>query len=178
MAKAPSTRKSSTAKKSPAAKKAPAARSAATKKAAQVSASAADTKPAAAPAPKNPALAAMSTTGILRPDTPEAAKPKPVLVTDSGPTVALAALQKKELLEAVVARSGVKKKDAKPVVEAMMAVMGEALGEGREWELQPLGKFKINRIKDSGNGRVIIGRLRRSAGGQNTARGDTSDSDD
>ncbi|MGH1459298.1 MAG: HU family DNA-binding protein [Paracoccaceae bacterium] len=120
----------------------------------------------------------MSTTGILRPDTPEAAKPKPVLVTDSGPTVALAALQKKELLEAVVARSGVKKKDAKPVVEAMMAVMGEALGEGREWELQPLGKFKINRIKDSGNGRVIIGRLRRSARGQNTANDDTSDSDD
>ena len=177
MAKAPSTRKSSTAKKPAAAKKSPSARSAVTKKPAEASAPASAPKTAAATAPSNPALAALSTTGILRPDTPEAANPKPVLVTDSGPTVALAALQKKELLEAVVARSGVKKKDAKPVVEAMMAVMGEALGEGREWELQPLGKFKINRIKDSGNGRVIIGRLRRSAGGQNTSD-DHTDSDD
>ncbi len=165
MAKVPSSPKRTPAKKTTASK---------TSKTPMKKTAAAST-PAATP-PKNPALAGMSTTGVLRPDTPDAAMPKPVLVTDAAPNVALAPLQKKELLEAVVTRSGIKKKDAKPVVEAMMAVMGEALGEGRELELQPFGKFKINRIKDTGNGKVIIGRVRQSLGGKR--RGNVIDDSD
>lgn len=71
-------------------------------------------------------------------------------------------MKKKELIDKVVLRSGIKKKDAKPVVEAMLAVLGEALAEERTLNLQPLGKVKINRTKMVGNDKVIICKLRQS----------------
>lgn len=87
--------------------------------------------------------------------------PEPVVVAAT-PVVAEPAMRKKELIDQVVERSGIKKKDAKPVVEAMLAVLGEAVGEGRELNLQPLGKLRINRSEDRSNGRVIICKLRQS----------------
>lgn len=71
-------------------------------------------------------------------------------------------LKKKELVDLVVDRSGIKKKDAKPVVEAMLAVLGETIASGRELNLQPFGKLRINRAADKGNGNVIICKLRQS----------------
>ncbi|OUS34238.1 DNA-binding protein [Rhodobacterales bacterium 56_14_T64] len=71
-------------------------------------------------------------------------------------------MRKKELIDLVVERSGIKKKDAKPVVEAMLAVLGEAIGGGRELNLQPLGKLRINRSVERSNGRIIICKLRQS----------------
>ncbi|MBY5972323.1 HU family DNA-binding protein [Ferrimonas balearica] len=71
-------------------------------------------------------------------------------------------LKKKELIDRVVARSGMKKKDAKPVVEALLTVLGETLSEGREANLQPLGKIKVTRTKDLANGRVMTARVRQS----------------
>lgn len=71
-------------------------------------------------------------------------------------------LRKKELVEAVVERSGIKKKYAKPVVEAMLETLGEALADGREMNLQPMGKLKINRVKQTGNGRIVINRIRQA----------------
>ncbi len=69
-------------------------------------------------------------------------------------------MRKPDLIEKVVIRSGVKKKDAKPVVEAMLAVLGEALAEGQEMRLPPLGKLKVNRIKDLENGTAYIVKIR------------------
>ncbi|SLN47913.1 Integration host factor subunit alpha [Pseudooceanicola marinus] len=71
-------------------------------------------------------------------------------------------LKKKELIDRVVARSGLKKKDTKPVVEALLTVLGETLSEGREANLQPLGKIKVTRSKDLANGRVMTARIRQS----------------
>lgn len=71
-------------------------------------------------------------------------------------------LRKRELIDLVVARSDVKKKYVKPAVEAMLAIMGEAISEERDLNLQPLGKLKVNRSTDKGNGQVIICKLRRS----------------
>lgn len=71
-------------------------------------------------------------------------------------------MKKKELIDKVVLRSGIKKKDAKPVVEAMLAVLGETLGDGRALNLQPLGKVKINRMKQVAKDRVIICKIRQS----------------
>lgn len=68
-------------------------------------------------------------------------------------------LKKKELIDLVVARSGIKKREAKPVVEAMLAVLGETIGSGRELNLQPLGKLRINRTAEKPNGQVIICKL-------------------
>ncbi|UWR24173.1 HU family DNA-binding protein [Sulfitobacter sp. S190] len=69
-------------------------------------------------------------------------------------------LRKKELINLVVERSGIKKKDAKPVVEAMLSVLGEALSENREMVLQPLGRLKIQRAKELSDGRAMVLKLR------------------
>lgn len=71
-------------------------------------------------------------------------------------------MKKQELIQKVVDRSGIKKRDAKPVVEAMLAVMGEALADGREFNLQPMGKLKLNRTKETANARIIIAKIRQS----------------
>ena len=70
-------------------------------------------------------------------------------------------LRKKELIDQVVARSGVKKRDAKPVVEAMLAVLGESIDSARPLHLEPMGKLRVNRSKDTPNGRIHICKLRR-----------------
>ena len=90
------------------------------------------------------------------------ASPAPAVVTEGKPVVTGVELKKKELLEEVVERSGVKKKFAKPVVEAMIDVLGEALSEGREMNLQPLGKLKQQRTKDTSNAQIIVVKIRQS----------------
>ncbi len=70
-------------------------------------------------------------------------------------------LRKKELVDRVVARSGIKKKDAKPTVEAMLAVLGEALGNGEELNLHPFGKMKVTRVIDKPNATVMVTKVRR-----------------
>jgi nucleoid DNA-binding protein len=71
-------------------------------------------------------------------------------------------LKKKELVDMIVARSGVKKRDVKPVVDAMLAVMGETIAEGREMNLAPMGKLKITRMKKTTKAHIITARLRRT----------------
>lgn len=112
---------------------------------------------------------------------PAVAKAKPVVAktgtppvtsvpaaTSSAAVVEPYVLRKKELIERVVARSGLKKKDAKPAIEAMLVVLGEALSNGEELNLQPMGKIMINRVIDKPNATVIVAKVRRrkeSAGG-------------
>ncbi len=78
-------------------------------------------------------------------------------------------LKKKELIDLVVERSQVKKRDAKPVVEAMLAVLGETIASGRELNLQPFGKLRINRSTDKGTARIIVCKLRQNAQGADAA---------
>jgi len=80
--------------------------------------------------------------------------------TDATPEVERAVLRKKELIERVVARSGVKKKDAKPAIEAMLAVLGEALAAGEDLNLQPLGKVMVKRTNQQKNAKVMVCRIR------------------
>lgn len=90
------------------------------------------------------------------------AKPTPTVVTETTPEVSGPELKKKELVDLVIEKSGVKKKFAKPAVEAALAVLGEALGAGREVNIQPMGKIKINRAKEISSGRVIVAKIRQS----------------
>lgn len=94
---------------------------------------------------------------------PAAAAPMvaPHVVSSATPTV-MTEMRKEQLLDEVAKRSGAKRKDVKPIVEAALEVMGEALGEGQELNLKPLGKVKIARTKQVANGRVINLRLRQS----------------
>lgn len=102
---------------------------------------------------------------------PVSAAPVPKLVTVSTPVVAEADLKKRELIDLVVEKSGIKKKDAKPVVEAMLAVLGETIAAGRELNLQPLGKLRINRAEEKSNGRIIVCKLRQSLPGAGAKEG-------
>jgi len=88
--------------------------------------------------------------------------PEPEVVVNETPTITAPELKKKELIDTVVARSGIKKRDAKPVVEAMLAVLGETIAEGRELNLAPMGKLKITRMKKTTKAHVITTRLRRN----------------
>jgi len=81
-------------------------------------------------------------------------KPQPVVL---GPV-----MRKKELIDTVVARTGMKKKDAKPVIEGMLAVLGGALAEGRELILPPLGKVLVRKEKMLPNGKMMIVKVRQS----------------
>ncbi len=119
--------------------KPPKARASATKTAAPV-------KPATTPAT---ASTRPSTSKIPAPPAP-AKTPLPV------------ELKKPELIDMVVAKSDIKKKYAKPVVEAMLEVLGETLAKGREMNLQPLGKVKYNRTKETTSARVIVAKVRQS----------------
>lgn len=101
-----------------------------------------------------------STSSSSRRKVPSSAKIEPKLVEVKVPVVAKPELRKQEMIDLVVARSGMKKKDAKPVVEAALAVLGEALSEGRELNLRPMGKLKISRREEKANGTVIICRVR------------------
>lgn len=127
-------------------------------------------KPVRAKTPPRPPLAKAA----------KSAGPRPGMVTDASLSPGEGTdneLKKQELLAMVVDRADVKKKTAKPVVEAVLAILGEALAEGREFNLQPLGKFKHNRTKDSANARVIIGKIRQpkeSASADGTAGADTT----
>ncbi len=93
---------------------------------------------------------------------PKSTAPKPVIVTETTPVVTDPALKKKELIDTVTEVSGIKRKDAKPVIEAMLEVLGKTLAEGREMNLQPLGKVKINRTKEVQGGTVMITKIRQS----------------
>lgn len=78
--------------------------------------------------------------------------------TDAEPA---APLRKPDFIDRVVERSGGKKKDVKPAVEAALAVLGEALAQQEELNLPPLGKLKVTRHKQAPNADVLICRLRR-----------------
>lgn len=114
---------------------------------------------------KSPATA--RTTKARSPAKPASPAPKrpatPKVVSKSKPAVSQPDLRKRDLIDLVVARSGIKKKDAKPVVEAMLAVLGETIASGQELNLQPLGKLRINRVEEKSNARVIVCKLRQSA---------------
>jgi hypothetical protein len=115
------------------------------------------TMPAAADADKAAEVAAPVTGG-------ESSDVAPKIVTTGMPVVAGPDWKKRELIEQVAKRSGVKKKDAKLVVDAMLALMGEGLAEGWELIVQPMGRIKATRIKDSANGKVLMCRVRMGGG--------------
>lgn len=93
---------------------------------------------------------------------PAAAETPAVVVNAPTPVVSGPVMRKKELIDAVVTRSGIKKRDAKPVVEAMLEVLGAALQEGRELNLQPMGKVKVKREKKMAEGKVLVTRIRQA----------------
>ncbi|KEJ90295.1 HU family DNA-binding protein [Sulfitobacter donghicola] len=118
---------------------------------------------------KVPAPVVDSVTEVDTSNTPRANTATPSVVDTLSPVVMSNDLRKKELFELVVERSGMKKKDVKPVVEAMLAVLGDAFGEQREMNLPPLGKLKVQRGKELPDGRALVVKLRQKTSQLNAA---------
>lgn len=95
----------------------------------------------------------------------EIAVTAPEVQVEELPVSDLEGLKKKELIDMVVARSGVKKRDAKPAIEAALAILGETLSEGRALNLPGFGKLKVTRMKKGDNGQIINARVRQAAAG-------------
>lgn len=91
--------------------------------------------------------------------------------TDQADESASDDLKKTDLINMVVAQSGMKKKDVKPVVEATLLVLGKVLSEGRPMNLPPFGKAKVTRAKDAGNATVTTMRIRQSMQTQEAFQG-------
>ena len=102
----------------------------------------------------------------------------PSVVETLSPVVVSNELRKKEFFDLVVERSGKKKKDVKPVVEAMLAVLGDALAEQREMDLQPLGKLRVQRGKELSDGRALVLKLRQKSARLNAAAKGATGEDD
>ncbi len=82
-------------------------------------------------------------------------------------------VRRKQLLDRVAEMSGTRKQIAKPVIEATLAVIGEALANGEEVNLQPLGNIKIKRATENESANVIHARIRQSK--SYDAQGDTTE---
>ncbi|MBR9844470.1 MAG: DNA-binding protein [Rhodobacteraceae bacterium] len=106
---------------------------------------------------------------------PKAPKAAPVVVSEAKPVLSGPEMKKKELIDMVVERSGIKKRYAKPTIEAALAVLGEALDEGRELNLRPFGKMKVQRAKDVANGKVMMVRLRQPKNAPDEAKEGVAD---
>ncbi|MEP1767592.1 MAG: HU family DNA-binding protein [Sulfitobacter sp.] len=124
-----------------------------------------------------PAPSAEPMTDIDSSKAPKGVVVEPSVVETLSPVVVSNELRKKELFELVVERSGMKKKDVKPVVEAMLAVLGDAWAEQREMNLPPLGKIKVQRGKELSDGRVVVLKLRQKSARLNAASETTETSD-
>ena len=73
-------------------------------------------------------------------------------------------LKKNYIVDRAVGISGVKKKDARPAVEAAIRVVFAALAEGNEINLPPHGKIRIVKDKDVPGGKMITAKIRVTTG--------------
>ena len=71
-------------------------------------------------------------------------------------------LRKKVFVERVVAASGMRKRDVKPIVEAALAELGKALDEGKQLVLPELGNVRIANSKPTAKGTVHTVKVRRA----------------
>lgn len=72
-------------------------------------------------------------------------------------------VQKKDFVDRVIAATGAKKSEARPIIEATLEQLGAALSAGQTLAVPPLGRARINLEKDLRGGDVITLRLRRKA---------------
>jgi len=70
-------------------------------------------------------------------------------------------VRRKELVERIATKSGMKPNLIKSVLDAVLLEIGDALSGGESVRVQPFGQISVNRRKDLPDGEVIICKLRR-----------------
>jgi DNA-binding protein HU-alpha len=118
-------------------------------------------------------MATAKTSGPSRAQGTDAAAVAEPAEPAAGPPAEVAAprprLRKKELVARVASLSGARKSAVRPIVEATLAALGDALAAGDELVLPPFGKLRVNRQRDLPTGAVMTLRLRRRAAVPDTA---------
>jgi len=117
----------------------------------------------------------------VKPQAQATGAPSLSIVAELKPQAAGEEIKKKDIIDMVTERSGLKKKDAKPAVEAMIDILGELIAEGRDLNLPPLGKIKHQRTRDTANARIVMLKVRqgKSAGsGRDNAKESVAEDDD
>jgi DNA-binding protein HU-alpha len=79
-------------------------------------------------------------------------KPKPLTKN--------AELSKRQLLDRIVTESGMKKGDARTVLDAVLSGLRDAIADGHDIAASPLGKIKLVRKKDTPNGELAVLRVK------------------
>lgn len=124
-------------------------------------------------APKSPKPAAADpapTTNVAELPVARSRRTAPV-VADVPVVKAGAPVKKKEFAERVAARSGLRRSDAKTALDAILAALAEALADGQELILPPLGRIKVTRDKAGKNNRVLTVRVALPKPGDAAAKG-------
>ncbi len=114
--------------------------------------------------PAHGPVAASSRVAGHTPEKPADAQPQ---IIDRSTIVRL-----KDLIDRVVALSGAKRQSVKPVVEATLKVLGDALEAGENLVLPPLGRARLNRSKDTASGPMLTVKLKRGSAAKAGKSGD------
>jgi nucleoid DNA-binding protein len=75
-------------------------------------------------------------------------------------------IRKKDFVDQVVAASGVKKADARAVLDAALALMADRVLAGDELVLPPLGRLRLLKERDKGKSRIATLRLQVATEGE------------
>lgn len=136
-------------------------------------------KPAAKTASKTVKLDAVIPPPVVTPlkaEVKAATISKPAAQAAASDKALTQVVKKAELIDRAVEKSGLKKRDVKPSVEAAMEVLAEALIKGEELNLPPLGKLRVVKSKDVNNGAKVLTlklrTMRDGAGQPQTAKPD------
>ncbi|MBE1288810.1 MAG: hypothetical protein GJ679_02225 [Rhodobacteraceae bacterium] len=132
-----------------------------------------------------PKPAVASVAAVIAPKSKATAKPsdKPALKavtaakSDSKPKTKIEALKRRALLEAVAMRVGVKRTDAREVMDAVLVEMAEALDQGRDLILPPFGKVMLRKDKDGQDGRPMVARIKLIEADKRGASAEETDQD-
>ncbi len=98
-----------------------------------------------------PPVSPTAATGASKLKIADAEGASPAVKVESGEMV-----KKPEFLERVMTRTDVKKSQAKPAIEAALATLAEALMNGEELQLPPMGKLKVVKTRDIGDGAQVL----------------------
>ncbi len=104
------------------------------------------------------------------------AAPTPEAEPSDTPTGA--GFKRNDLIDAVAARSELKRSDVRVLMELVLDEIGNALDREDEIALAPLGKLSVKKRKDAPNGNIIMTRIKRQKRDEKTGETPLADPDE
>lgn len=79
-------------------------------------------------------------------------------------------LEKKDLIDRIAEESGMKKGEVRTALDATLIVLRQALQDGSNLSIAPLGKLKIAREKQTPNGKLVVAKIKLKDGGASKSK--------